>query len=120
MQDLMTLAVLGFASYRATQLVVWDSIGDGPRERLKSWHMNGVGPGRSNRLRTFVLNLTSCTYCSGWWLSLITLAVYLTAAGQWGASSVWVHAVEFWAVAGIQALLNRWDDSRPGHHPEGV
>ena len=119
MQELTTLLILGFASYRATQLVVWDSIGDGLHERLDRWHHDGIGPDRRNAFRTFVKKLLNCVYCTGWWLSLVTLAVYLTAAGQWGAASLWVHAVEFWAVAGIQALLNRWDDSRPGHNPKG-
>lgn len=117
MQDVGTLAVLGFAAYRATQLVVWDSIGDGLRLRLDVWRQD---PDAKNpRARKFIHSLTSCTYCTGWWLSLVTLLVYLTAAGQWGEASLFVHAVEFWAVAGAQALLNRWDDSRPGHHPEG-
>ena len=114
MQNLAVLAALGLASYRATHLVVWDSIFDGLRDRIENWHMNGVAPGRRNRLRTFVKDLTGCPYCTGWWLSLVTLLVYLTAAGQWGRAPLLVHAVEFWVVAGVQALLNRWDDTRGG------
>ena len=34
MEHLAVLAVLGFAAYRVTQLLVWDSILDGWRERL--------------------------------------------------------------------------------------
>lgn len=110
MQNLAVLAALGFAAYRATQLVVWDSIGDGLRDRLEQWH----AARHDSRWRTFLRDLISCPYCSGWWLSLVTLTVYLTAAGAWGDAPLLVHAVEFWAVAGIQALLNRWDDSRTG------
>jgi len=116
MQSLLTLGVLGLAAYRATQLVVWDTIGDPVRARIELWHARRF----ESAFRTFVRDLISCTYCAGWWLSLLTLAVYLTAAGQWGAASPLVHAVEFWAVAGVQALLNRWDDSRPGHNPQGA
>lgn len=116
MQDIGTLAVLGFAAYRATQLVVWDTIGDRPRLGLKVWAARKEGKG----LAGFLASLVSCIYCAGWWLSLITLAVYLTAAGQWGAAPLWVHAVEFWALAGMQSLLNRWDDSRAGHDAEGA
>lgn len=123
MQNLLTLAALGFAAYRATQLVVWDSIGDKlrgtPDSWLERWYMDGIRPGRSNRFRTFVRQLVSCPYCTGWWLSMLTTLVYLTAAGQWGQAPLIVHAVECWTVAGIQALLNRWDDSRPGHEPKG-
>lgn len=115
MQNLLTLAVLGFAAYRATQLVVWDTIGDGLRDRIEVWHATK----HTSRVRTFVRQLISCPYCTGWWLSMLTTLVYLTAAGQWGRAPLIVHAVECWAVAGIQALLNRWDDSRPGHEPKG-
>lgn len=116
MQSIATLAVLGFAAYRATQLVVHDSIFDGLRDRIDAWHMDGIRPGRSNRLRTFVKNLIGCPYCTGWWLSLVTLAVFLFVTGRWHDAPVLVHAIEFWAVAGVQALLNRWDDSRDGGH----
>lgn len=115
MQNLFTLAILGFAAYRATQLVVWDTIGDGMRKRIELWHASNHTSG----FRTFIRKLIGCPYCTGWWLSMITVLVYLTAAGQWGSAPLIVHAVECWAVAGIQALLNRWDDSRPGHNPEG-
>lgn len=113
MQNLLTLAALGLAAYRATQLVVWDTIGDRARDRVELWHAAKF----DSRFRSFVRDLIGCTYCAGWWLSLVTLVVYLTAAGQWRAAPLLVHAVEFWTVAGIQALLNRWDDSRPGHEP---
>lgn len=116
MQSLLTLGVLGLAAYRATQLVVWDTIGDKVRARIELWHARKF----ESVLRTFIRDLIGCTYCAGWWLSLVAVVVYLTAAAQWGAAPLWVHAIEFWAVAGIQALLNRWDDSRPGHQPDAV
>ena len=112
MQSLAVLAALGFASSRAVQLVVHDTIGDPLRARLLAWHMNGIGPGRSNKLRSFVRDLLSCTYCAGWWLSMITYVVYATATG-WGGTPLLVHAINAWAVAGIQALLNRIDDTLP-------
>jgi len=116
MQNLLILGALGLAAYRATQLVVWDTIGDPLRRRLEMWRVAKF----ESKFRKFVQDLVSCTYCAGWWLSLVTLVVYLTAAGQWGAASPWIHAIEFWAVAGVQSLFNRWDDSRPGHDPEAV
>jgi len=115
MQNLLVLGALGFAAYRATQLVVWDSILDGWRTRLELWH----AAKHESRVRTFVRDLVGCPYCTGWWLSMLTTLAYLTAAGQWGQAPLVVHAVECWTVAGIQALLNRWDDSRSHRHPEG-
>lgn len=108
MQSLTTLVILGLASYRATQLVVHDSIGDGLRDRIELWHARKS----ESRIRTFVRSLIGCPYCSGWWLSLVTVLVYLTVAGQWDAAPLWVHAIEAWAVMGIQALANRLDDTR--------
>lgn len=105
----MILAALGFASYRAVQLVVHDTIGDPLRKRIELWH----AARHESKARTFVRMLIQCPYCVGWWLSLVTTLVYLTAAGQWGAASLWVHAIECWVVMGVQALLNRVDDSLP-------
>jgi hypothetical protein len=108
MLDLTVLAALSLASYRATQLVVWDTIGDPLRDRLELWHAKN----HESRVRTFFRQLVACPYCVGWWLSMLTVAVFLTATGGWGDAPLLVHAVEAWAVAGGQALLNRWDDSR--------
>jgi hypothetical protein len=120
MQNLLVLAALGFAAYRATQLVVHDSIGDPLRKRLELWRLaKWQGPGNESKARKFVWDLVTCTYCTGWWLSLVTVLVYLTAAGQWGQAPLLVHAVEFWIVAGVQALLSRIDDSLPVRQQEG-
>lgn len=115
MQSLLILGALGLASYRATQLIVWDSILDGWRKKIELWRVAKF----DSRFRKFVWDLISCTYCTGFWLSVITTLTYLTAAGQWGSAPLLVHAIECWIVAGVQALANRWDDSRPGHEPEG-
>lgn len=111
MGHLATIMVLGLAAYRATQLVVWDTIADPVRNWIELWHARR----HESRWRTFVRMLISCTYCAGWWLSLATTLAYVTATGQWGETPLLVIAVDCWAVMGVQSLLNRWDDSRPGH-----
>lgn len=111
MGHLAIIVVLGFAAYRATQLVVWDTIGDPIRARIELWH----AARHDSKLRTFVRSLLSCIYCVGWWLSILTTLVYVTATKQWGSTPLLVVAIDCWSVAGVQALLNRWDDSRPGH-----
>lgn len=102
------LAVLGFAAYRATQLGVHDTILDPARQRLGVWHANDL----DSKPRAFVMQLIGCIYCLGFWLSGVTLLVYLLATGGWVDASVIVHGIEWFAVAGVQALLNRWDDTR--------
>ncbi len=114
MLSLTELLILGLASYRATQLVVWDTIGEGPRARLELWHAHK----HTSWFRTFLRQLVSCTYCAGWWLSMAATLTYLTAISAWGNSPLIVHAVECWAVTGVQALLNRYDDSRSNRQSE--
>lgn len=107
MISLIELVVLGFAAYRATQLVVHDTILDPARARLAAWHVKKL----DSRPRAFVMQLLSCIYCIGFWLAGIALLVYLLATGRFHDAPLLVHAVEWFAVAGLQALLNRRDDT---------
>lgn len=111
MITIIELVILGFASYRATQLAVHDSILDPARDRLFAWHESRPDA----KVREFIVTLISCTYCTGWWLSGAILATYLGATSQWHGAPLLVHGIEWLAVAGVQALLNRHDDNRPVH-----
>ncbi|MFF5655215.1 hypothetical protein [[Kitasatospora] papulosa] len=110
MLTLPELAVLGFAAYRATQLGVHDTILDRPRHRLATWHAANL----DSKPRGFLMALISCVYCFGWWLSGAVLLAYLLAADRWDDAPLLVHGVEWFAVAGLQALLNRRDDTYGG------
>lgn len=107
MQSLLILTALGLAAYRGTQLVVHDSITKPMRSRIEVWHAKK----HESRIRTFVRDLISCTYCTGFHMSWIALLAYLLASGTWDDSSPWVHAVEAFTVAGAQALFSRFDDT---------
>ncbi|WP_326768662.1 DUF1360 domain-containing protein [Streptomyces sp. NBC_01591] len=109
MITLLALAVLAFAAYRATQLAVHDTLLDPARDRIFAWQERRP----ESRLREFVITLISCTYCMGWWISGAILAAYLLATGKFADTPLLVHGIEWFAVAGGQALLNRWDDTRP-------
>jgi hypothetical protein len=100
------LVVLALAGYRATRLVVHDVIADPVRDHIHHWRAADLG----SRSRELVITLISCIYCAGWWVSGLLLAVYLTAAGRWPDANVLIRGVEWFAVAGGAALLNRWDD----------
>lgn len=102
------MALLAFAGYRATQLAVHDSILDPVRDRVLDWQTRKD----ASRVRTFVVTLMLCVYCTGWWLSGALLATWLLATGSWHDAPLLVHGVEWLAVAGAAVLLNRWDDSR--------
>lgn len=104
---LLELIILSLASYRLTQLWVHDTLPDPLRDRLHAWHAED----HESRFRSFVLQLNTCIFCIGFWLSGAVLLTYLLASGQWGQASWPVHGIEWFAVAGGQALLNRAEDS---------
>lgn len=102
------LLLLALAGYRATQLVVHDSLLDGARRRVDAWQQKRP----QSALRDAAVTLISCVYCSGWWVSGLLLAAFLLVTGQWHDAPILVHGFEWLAVAGGAVLLNRWDDSR--------
>lgn len=102
------LAILAVAGYRGTQLVVHDSLLDNPRDRLDAW----LARKPESTARLALVTLIGCVYCAGWWVSGAFLAVWLYTTGQWHDGPLTAHVVEWFAVAGGQSLLNRWDDSR--------
>ncbi|MFD4315002.1 DUF1360 domain-containing protein [Streptomyces sp. NPDC058548] len=102
------LALLALAGYRATQLVVHDSILDPVRERVDTWQQRKP----NSAVRAALVTLISCVYCSGWWIAGMLLALWLAVTAQWNVGPWAVHGFEWAAVAGAAVLLNRWDDSR--------
>ncbi|MGW7260507.1 DUF1360 domain-containing protein [Streptomyces sp. NPDC054834] len=70
MTNLTTLALLGLAGYRGTQLAVHDTILDPVRDRITAWHERRL----DSKPRTAVVALISCVYCMGWWVSGALLA----------------------------------------------
>ncbi|MEZ7005842.1 DUF1360 domain-containing protein [Streptomyces sp. AD55] len=108
----LALAVLALVAYRGTQLVVHDTILDPIRDPILAWHE--ARP--ESTVRDAIATLISCTYCAGWWVSGVVLALYLTATSQgpgpWTWSTAAIRLLEWAAIAGGQCLLNRWDDTR--------
>lgn len=102
------LAILGAAAYRGTQLIVWDTITQPIRDRIEQWHIARPDA----KPRKWLHDLISCPYCAGMWVSGIALLIYLVITGRWDDSPWIVHGIEWFAVAGVQALANRWDDTR--------
>ncbi|HLL33857.1 MAG TPA: DUF1360 domain-containing protein [Streptomyces sp.] len=104
-----TAALVGLASYRATQLAVHDTILDPVRDRVLAWQDRRP----DSAARVWTVTLISCIYCTGWWVSGAMLAVFLLAADRWHGTPLLIHGIQWFAVAGVQSLLNRWDDTRP-------
>ncbi|WP_393072291.1 DUF1360 domain-containing protein [Streptomyces sp. LN704] len=74
----LELVLLAAAGYRATQLVVHETILEAPRDQVAAWH----GRKPDSKTRTSVLTLISCVYCTGWWVSGALLATWLLATGR--------------------------------------
>lgn len=103
MITLIEFAVLGFAAYRATQLGVHDTIGDPVRQRIALWHAKKV----DSKPRDLVMQLISCIYCLGWWAAGAVLTIWWF----WRDNPIVQFGLLWFAVAGLQALLNRRDDT---------
>lgn len=108
MTGLPELALLALAGYRGTQLAVHDTVLDWPRSLVYDWHARKT----ESVVRTAAVTLISCIYCMGWWVSGAFLAVYLVLTDQWHGVPLALHGIEWFAVAGGQALLSVWDNSR--------
>ncbi|MGW3971194.1 DUF1360 domain-containing protein [Streptomyces ardesiacus] len=106
MIDLTTLALLGLAGYRGTQLAVHDTILDPARDRIIAWHERR----QDSKIRNAVVALISCVYCMGWWVSGAALAAWLLVTGTFNEAPLLVHGLEWLAVAGLAVLFNRLDD----------
>lgn len=101
------LALLGFAGYRGTQLLVHDSILDPARDRVFAWQQ-----ARPDSIpREWIVTLISCVYCTGWWVAGALLATYLVVTGRFDDAPLLVHGIEWLAVAGAAVLMNRVDDT---------
>lgn len=107
MISLTTLALLGLAGYRGTQLAVHDTILDPARDRVIAWHERR----QTSAVRSAVVTLISCVYCMGWRVSGALLATYLLVTGTWDQAPLLVHGIEWLAVAGLAVLFNRADDT---------
>ena len=102
--NLIAIIVLGFAAFRITRFLVIDSLLDGSRTRFHVFLSN-----RQGKLKFFsekLLDLTSCTWCTGAWITLLLYSLY-----------IWHNPIDFtrfdwisvFAVAGIQGLLHAWE-----------
>jgi hypothetical protein len=105
--SLPVLLILAAAAYRGTQLAVHDTIADPIRNLIYAWHANKPDA----RPRKWATKLIGCTYCAGFWVSGIVLAVYLLVTGTFDRAPLLIHGIEWFALAGGQALLNRRDDT---------
>lgn len=104
--DIIPLLVLGFASYRITRFFVIDSFFEGFRAKFYTFLTNKAHKhGPLTFLWTKLYELTSCTWCFGFWVSV---AVYATYAWNQPAFTKF-DVINVFAVAAIQGLLHAFE-----------
>ena len=90
--------ILGIASYRITRFLVIDSLLEPGRAKFHAKLET-----KSGLMWTKLYDLISCTWCAGWWISLV---VYATYKGNFFIDWTrldWLSAI---AVAGVQGMLH--------------
>lgn len=97
--------ILAFASYRLTRILIIDTIFEGTRGRVHQFLLNQAQKeGKLSGLWFKLLDLSSCTWCTGVWVSFLIYSIYLgelpsnrfewlTVAGIAGVQGM-LHAVE--------------------------
>lgn len=102
--DFVVFAVLAFAAYRITRILVIDSIIATPRIKFHTFLVNRTG--KLHWLAEKLYELTSCTWCTGVWVSLGLYSLY-TWLAPWNFTRFdWIGV---FAVAGAQGLLHAFE-----------
>lgn len=109
--ELVTLLILAFAAFRITRLAVIDTIFEGFRAKFHTFLVN-IRPkeGKISKFFAFLahkaLELTSCTWCFGVWVSFFLYWVFSWISPANFSRLDWINVA---AIAGIQGLLHSWE-----------
>lgn len=103
MIELLPLVVLAFASFRLTRFLLFDSLIDEPRN---FWY-NQVGGGTKFRfIREKLLDLSSCSWCAGAWVTLFLYSIYVSDYPWEFSRFNWLSVL---AVAGVAGMLHAYE-----------
>jgi hypothetical protein len=102
--NVLALVVLAFASYRVTRFLVIDSLIENIRARFQTFLFNKDG--KLKLIWHKLLDLISCTWCTGFWVSLVLYSVFVWTSPHEFTRVDWISA---FAVAGLQGLLHSWE-----------
>lgn len=107
MFEIIPLLVLAFASYRITRFLIIDTLPEGLRV---AWHNFLIGRVEKNGKLKLVwqklYELTSCTWCAGFWVSFLLYWVFAWTSPVDFTRFDWISV---FAIAGLQGLLNAWE-----------
>lgn len=107
MIDLVAWLICSFAAYRITRFIVWDTLIDEPRDWLyRKLSTRGEKKDRGRYFKEKLMDLTSCTFCTGFWVSLVIAMIYFN---EWFWDFGRLQWLSFIGIAGLQALLHTWE-----------
>ncbi len=104
MIDIIPLVVLALASYRITRLLVFDTLFSGIRNKFHSFLVNKAQKnGKLHLIWEKLYDLTSCTWCLGFWVSLALYWLFV-----WNSPADWdqMDVINVFAIAGAQGFLH--------------
>lgn len=104
MIEIIPLIILALASYRLTRFFIFDTLIAGTRNKFHSFLVNKAQKeGKLHLLWEKLYDLTSCTFCLGWWISLALYTTY-TLQYPWDFGRLgWINV---FAIAAIQSFVH--------------
>lgn len=104
MIDIIPIVILALASYRLTRFLVIDTLITGIRNKFHAVLINKAQKdGKLKRVWEKLYDLTSCTWCAGFWVSVALYWAYTwTSPAYWDQKSI----IAIFAIAGIQGFLH--------------
>lgn len=103
MIDIVAFIVLSFAAYRITRFLLFDTLLDEPRN---FWYNTASGGNRFKLLREKALDLTSCSWCTGVWVTFFLYWIYVWYSPVHFTRFDWINIL---AIAGVQGLLHAYE-----------
>lgn len=102
MLEFLSYLVIAIASYRIARFLVIDTLIEGIRNKLHLFLVNRADKNGPLRLLwQKIYELTSCTWCAGFWVSAGVYAVYYYHGLVW--------PIIVFAIAGVQGLLHAFE-----------
>lgn len=112
MIDIAVLLILGFASYRATRFVVFDTLIEGTREKIFLFLINHQANRTTRFLNGKALDLLSCTWCAGFWISLLIAGLYFGELPWYFTRHQWLSTL---GITGVQAFIHTVEPDEGDH-----
>jgi uncharacterized protein DUF1360 len=97
-EHFFAVIILGIASYRITRFFVIDTLLEPWRSKSHHWLEQ-----RRGLFWSKLYDLTSCTWCIGYWVSLVVYLIYKGDFFDDWTRNDWLRSI---AVAGVQGMLH--------------